>query len=62
MELHIPVSENFSLFAGIAEREADSMAIYPPESSLFDQLCTLLDQRPSLNTTLARKISLFAIF
>lgn len=47
MELHIPVSENLSLFAGITEREADSMTIYPPERSLFDQLCTWLDQRPS---------------
>ena len=47
MELHIPVFENFSLFAGIAEKKGDLMTIYPPEKSLFDQLCTWLDQRPS---------------
>lgn len=47
MELHIPVSENFSLFAGIAEKKGDLMTIHPPEKSLFDQLCTWLDQQPS---------------
>ena len=47
MELYFPVSENFSLFAGIAERKGDLMTIHPPDKSLFDQLCIWLDQRPS---------------
>ena len=46
MELHIPVSEKFSLFAGIAKKKGDLTTIYPPKKSLFDQLCTWLDQRP----------------
>jgi hypothetical protein len=49
MELHIPVSENFSLFAGIAERKGDLMTIHSPEKTLFDQLCTWLDQRVGYN-------------
>lgn len=47
MELQIPVSEDFSLFAGIAENKADLITIHPPEKPIFDQLCTWLDRRPS---------------
>lgn len=46
MELIVTASDNLSLYAGAVTTQADILVIHPPEPSLFDQLCTWLDQCP----------------
>lgn len=47
MILEIPVSEHFALSVGTVVAERNLQIIYPPEQSIFDQLCAWLDQCPA---------------
>ncbi|MFQ5434040.1 MAG: hypothetical protein ACE5FD_04105 [Anaerolineae bacterium] len=46
MKLIVTVSKNLSLNAGVVTTQTDVLSIHPPKQSLFDQLCTWLDQYP----------------
>jgi len=47
MNLEIPVSEHFTLSAGIVVTEGNLRIMYPPEQPIFGQLCVWLDQCPT---------------
>ena len=50
MKTKVTVSEDLSLNAGTVSTQADTLCIYPPDHSLFDQLCAWLDQCPPPTT------------
>jgi hypothetical protein len=46
MDLEIPVSEHFALSSGRVVAKGNLRIIHPPEQSIFNQLCSWLDQCP----------------